>query len=135
MSDEKNWLAADYVLGVLRGAERQAFEKQLSRDGELAQLVVQWQQRLELVDQGQDEFCPGMSDAEVDLALNRVFDKICAKIEQTSVQGVGAINPLKNLSKEQVAGMRPIVSRLIASYLVLIERLKIQQAQLAAGKA
>lgn len=135
MSDEKNWLAADYVLGVLRGAERSAFEKQMGSDGELAKLVLEWQNRLNLVDQGQSEFCPGMSDAEVDLALNRVFDRICAKIDQSELGGAKAPNPLKSLSKEQLANMRPVVSRLIASYLVLIERLKIQQAQMAAGQA
>jgi len=127
--DEKNWLAADYALGVMRGAEKTAFELELKRDRELAQLVLQWQQRLTLVQPEQSEFCPSMSESEVDDALARVFERVCQVVGQESESRVSMPNPLRELSREQLATMRPALSRLIASYLVLLERLKAQQVR------
>jgi hypothetical protein len=129
--DDKNWLAADYVLGVLRGAERSAFEVQMKSDAGLSQAVHEWQQRLNLIDSRPQVFLPSMSDDEVDAALNSVFSRVCKAIDgEGEVKGRLA-NPLAHLTKEQLAGMRPAVVRLIASYLVLLERLKAQQVRLA----
>jgi len=64
--DEKNWLAADYALGVMRGAEKLAFEAELKHDRELSQLVLQWQERLTLVQPGQSALCASMSEPEID---------------------------------------------------------------------
>jgi len=127
--DEKNWLAADYALGVMRGAEKAAFELELQRDRELAQLVLQWQQRLTLVQPEQSEFCPSMSESEIDDALARVFERVCQAVGQESESKGLAPNPLRELSRDQLSAMRPALSRLIASYLVLLERLKAQQAK------
>lgn len=127
--DEKNWLAADYALGVMRGAEKAAFELELQRDRELAQLVLQWQQRLTLVQPEQSEFCPSMSESEIDDALARVFERVCQAVGQESESKGLAPNLLRELSRDQLSAMRPALSRLIASYLVLLERLKAQQAK------
>jgi len=129
--DEKNWLAADYALGVMRGAEKLAFEAELKHDRELSQLVLQWQERLTLVQPGQSAFCASMSETEIDDALARVFERVCEAVGSESTQQAAGLNPLKKLSKEQLAAMRPAVARLIASYLVLLERLKVQQARQA----
>lgn len=131
MDDEKNWLAADYVLGVLRGAEKTEFEYSLKQDTELADLVVQWQKRLDLVQPSQGDFCPTMSEAEVDDALERVFQKVCSAIDVASTGQSVVPASLASLGKEQLRTLRPVVARLIASYLVILERLKIQQANLA----
>ncbi len=129
--DDKNWLAADYVLGVLRGAERAAFETQMNKDSGLGQAVRDWQQRLNLIDSKPQFFLPTMSEDEVDAALNNVFSRVCKAIDMEGEPKSKLSNPLAHLTKEQLAGMRPAVVRLIASYLVLLERLKAQQARLA----
>jgi len=64
-NDEKNWLAADYALGVMRGAEKVAFEKQLQSDPELARLLIQWQERLRLVQPQASAFCSTLSEAKL----------------------------------------------------------------------
>lgn len=131
--DEKNWLAADYVLGVLRGAEKLAFERQLASDVGLARAVLGWQERLSLIQGGQSLKLPSMSESDVDAALSQVFERVCKAIDAQGSEGMALNNPLAKLSKEQLSGLRPTVVRLIASYLVLLERLKAQQARLAAG--
>ena len=72
--DEKNWLAADYVLGVMRGTERSVFEGQLKNDPVLAKSVLGWQQRLSLIDAKPQVLYPTMSEAEVDAALSSVLN-------------------------------------------------------------
>lgn len=129
--DDKNWLAADYVLGVMRGAERKVFEASMQTDLELAKLVASWQQRLSLIDGNQKLLCPTMSEAEVDQALGAVFEKVCRAIDAQPDAITKVDNPLAKLTREQLAGMRPAVVRLIASYLVLLERLKAQQLRMA----
>ncbi|MCR2746067.1 hypothetical protein [Limnobacter parvus] len=129
--DEKNWLAADYVLGVMRGVERTAFEGLLRTDSVLAKSVLGWQERLSLIDSKPNVLYPTMSEAEVDAALSSVFDRVCKAIEAHPESTPKLENPLARLTREQLAGMRPAVVRLIASYLVLLERLKAQQLRMA----
>lgn len=129
--DEKNWLAADYVLGVMRGAERSAFEGQLRLDPVLAKSVLGWQQRLSLIDEQPQVLYPAMSEAEVDDALSHVFERVCRAIDTQPDAKTRLENPLAKLTREQLAAMRPAVVRLIASYLVLLERLKAQQLRMA----
>lgn len=129
--DEKNWLAADYVLGVMRGAERVEFERQLKSDPALANCVSAWQERLSLIDSKPNVLYPSMSEAEVDAALSSVFDRVCRALDSQSAAGVKMENPLSRLTREQLAAMRPAVVRLTASYLVLLERLKAQQLRMA----
>ncbi|MBQ0779168.1 MAG: hypothetical protein KBT79_00035, partial [Thalassolituus oleivorans] len=45
-ADDKNALALEYVLGTLRGEEREAFAKQLRSDDSLMQAVRYWEQSL-----------------------------------------------------------------------------------------
>jgi hypothetical protein len=129
--DEKNWLAADYVLGVMRGAERIAFETQLTSDATLVNCVLAWQERLNLIDSRPHVLCPSMSEAEVDAALGTVFERVCKALDSQSAAGPKLENPLSRLTREQLAAMRPAVVRLTASYLVLLERLKAQQMRMA----
>jgi hypothetical protein len=129
--DEKNWLAADYVLGVMRGAERIEFENQLKSDSELAKCVSAWQDRLSLIDSNPHVLYPSMSEAEVDAALSSVFDRVCRALDSQAAAGPKLDNPLARLTREQLAAMRPAVVRLTASYLVLLERLKAQQLRMA----
>lgn len=129
--DEKNWLAADYVLGVMRGTERTVFEGQLKLDPVLAKSVLNWQERLSLIDARPQMLCPTMSESEVDAALSTVFDRVCKAIDAQADVKTRQDNPLAKMSREQLAGMRPAVVRLIASYLVLLERLKAQQLRMA----
>ncbi|MDX1669665.1 MAG: hypothetical protein R3194_09620 [Limnobacter sp.] len=131
MDDEKNWLAADYVLGVLRGEEKLAFEKRMKDDSEMAGLVLDWQKRMELVQPKYSEFCPTMSEDQLDEALGKVFQKVCSAIDGAAGRSKSSTNPLTSFSQEQLSQLRPVVSRLIASYLVILERLKLQQASLA----
>jgi anti-sigma-K factor RskA len=133
--DEKNWLAADYVLGVMRGTERASFEGQLKNDPVLAKSVLGWQQRLSLIDAKPQVLYPTMSEAEVDAALSSVFERVCKAIDAQPDAKTRLDNPLAKLTREQLAGMRPAVVRLIASYLVLLERLKAQQLRMATGSA
>jgi len=79
--DDKNWLAADYVLGVMRGAERAAFEGQLRLDPVLAKSVLNWQERLSLIDAKPQVLYSAMSEAEVDAALSNVFERVCRAID------------------------------------------------------
>ncbi|HEX4878422.1 MAG TPA: hypothetical protein VFV39_01125 [Limnobacter sp.] len=129
--DDKNWLAADYVLGVMRGAERTAFELQLKNDASLAKRVLDWQARLSLIEPNPQAMHASMTEAEVDAALSSVFDRVCRAIDVQNDSTGALANPLAKLSREQLAGMRPAVVRLVASYLVLLERLKAQQSRLA----
>jgi len=43
---EDELLAAEYVLGVLAGADRAAAERLLQRDAKFAAMVAAWEQRL-----------------------------------------------------------------------------------------
>ncbi|HEY1059046.1 MAG TPA: hypothetical protein VGE55_09990 [Limnobacter sp.] len=131
--DEKNWLAADYVLGVLRGPEKLAFEQQMRNDTVLARSVLDWQTRLSLIDGQGHAFMPSMSEADIDAALGQVFERVCKAIDAQPEAGVKLNNPLSRLSREQLGAMRPAVVRMIASYLVLLERLKAQQARMASS--
>lgn len=72
-----------------------------------------------------------MSEAEVDAALSNVFERVCRAIDAQPDAKPRLENPLAKLTREQLAGMRPAVVRLIASYLVLLERLKAQQLRMA----
>ena len=45
-SDETDWLAAQYALGVLAPGERKLVKSRLQRDPALAGLVQEWEQRL-----------------------------------------------------------------------------------------
>jgi hypothetical protein len=129
--DEKNWLAADYVLGVMRGVERNLFENQMKSDATLSQCVLAWQERLSLVDSKPQVLYPSMSEAEVDAALSSVFERVCKALDSQSEAGPKLENPLSRLTREQLAAMRPAVVRLTASYLGLLERLKAQQLRMA----
>ncbi|MBU0783490.1 MAG: hypothetical protein KJ798_10085 [Gammaproteobacteria bacterium] len=129
--DEKNWLAADYVLGVMRGTERTTFEGQLKLDPVLAKSVLSWQERLSLIDAKPQVLYPTMSESEVDAALSSVFDRVCKAIDAQADVKTRLDNPLARMTREQLASMRPAVVRLIASYLVLLERLKAQQLRMA----
>jgi len=129
--DDKNWLAADYVLGVMRGAERAAFEKQMKSDSSLSASVLDWQERLKLIDARPQVLHSTMSEAEVDAALSNVFERVCRAIDAQQDSASQLDNPLAKMSREQLAGLRPAVVRLIASYLVLLERLKAQQLRMA----
>lgn len=129
--DEKNWLAADYVLGVMRGVERNAFERQMKTDDALSKCVLAWQERLSLIDSRPHVLYPNMSEAEVDAALSSVFDRVCKALDSQSEKGPKLENPLSRLTREQLAAMRPAVVRLTASYLVLLERLNAQQLRMS----
>ncbi len=129
--DDKNWLAADYVLGVMRGAERTTFEGQLRLDPVLAKSVLNWQERLSLIDAKPQVLYSAMTEAEVDAALSNVFERVCRAIDAQPDAHTRLENPLAKLTREQLVGMRPAVVRLIASYLVLLERLKAQQLRMA----
>jgi len=129
--DEKNWLAADYVLGVMRGAERGVFESQMRTDDTLSKCVQAWQERLSLIGSQPQVLYPSMSEAEVDAALSNVFERVCKALDSQAETTTKLENPLSRLSREQLAAMRPAVVRLTASYLVLLERLKAQQLRMA----
>ena len=73
----------------------------------------------------------GPPRAEVDAALSNVFERVCRAIDAQPDAHTRLENPLAKLTREQLAGMRPAVVRLIASYLVLLERLKAQQLRMA----
>ncbi len=47
MSQEIEERAAGYVLGTLAGEERESFEMQMRKDRTLAEMVAQWEQRLQ----------------------------------------------------------------------------------------
>lgn len=131
-NDEKSWLAADYVLGLMPGAERQTFGQQLQTDPQLAKLVLAWQERLSWIDaRAHSLLCPGMAQNEVDAALGSVFDRVFRVINRQADASPSFDNPLARLTREQLTNLRPIVVRLIASYLVLLERLKAQQLRMA----
>lgn len=130
-NEEKNWLAADYALGVLRGSEKAAFEMQLKSDSALAAAVLDWQKRLAAFQPAGANLYPTMSDDQVDAALNAVFQRVFTEINTQFDTPQQLPNPLQKLSPEQISAMRPMVSRLLASYVVLLERLKIQQAKMA----
>ncbi|GLR26653.1 MULTISPECIES: hypothetical protein [Limnobacter] len=129
--EERNWLAADYALGVIRGAEKAAFETQLKTDPALAASVLDWQKRLSAFQPAGGVPYPTMSETEVDAALNAVFQRVFTEINTQFDTPQQLPNPLQKLSPEQISAMRPMVSRLLASYVVLLERLKIQQAKMA----
>jgi hypothetical protein len=115
----------------MRGAERTAFEGQLRLDPVLAKSVLNWQERLSLIDAKPQVLYSAMSEAEVDAALSNVFERVCRAIDAQPDAKTRLDNPLAKLTREQLAGMRPAVVRLIASYLVLLERLKAQQLRMA----
>lgn len=115
----------------MRGTERTAFEGHLKLDPVLAKSVLIWQERLSLIDAKPQVLYPTMSESEVDTALSNVFDRVCKAIDSQADVKTRLDNPLAKMSREQLAGMRPAVVRLIASYLVLLERLKAQQIRMA----
>lgn len=96
--DDKNWLAADYVLGVMRGAERTAFEGQLRLDPVLAKSVLNWQERLSLIDAKPQVLYSAMSEAEVDAALSNVFERVCRAIDAQPDAKTRLDNPLDRKS-------------------------------------
>ena len=97
----------------------------------LARSVLSWQERLSLIDAKPQVLYSAMSEAEVDAALSNVFERVCRAIDAQPDAKPRLENPLAKLTREQLAGMRPAVVRLIASYLVLLERLKAQQLRMA----
>jgi hypothetical protein len=126
--EEKDGLAAEYALGTLRGAERTAFEKQMAGDQVLSALVEQWFDRLSVIQEMVPVSFGGLSDNEVDLALDSVFSRIEAVLDSEFANAPAGMqrpaNPFANLSLEQKAKVRPTLVRLLASYMVVLERLR-----------
>ena len=133
--DDYNWLAADYVLGVMRGPEKAAFEAQMQREPALAALVLDWQKRLSLIDSTQAAHPKVMSDAEIDAALGLVLERVTRALDAEGHAVRAEDNPLASVGKDQLASIRPAVVRLIASYLVVLERLKLQQQKLVGASS
>jgi hypothetical protein len=126
--EEKDGLAAEYALGTLRGAERSAFEKQMAGDQTLTALVDQWFGRLSVIEEMVPVKFGALSDAEVDLALDSVFSRIESVLDAEFANAPAGVarpsNPFANLSLEQKAKVRPTLVRLLASYMVVLERLR-----------
>jgi anti-sigma-K factor RskA len=125
---DKESLAAEYALGTLRGAERTAFERQMTGDAALNALVDQWYGRLGTLESLVPVKFGSLSDEQVDAALDSVFSRIEAVLDQEMATAPAGLkrppNPFASLSLEQKAKIRPAVVKLLASYMVLIERLR-----------
>ncbi len=133
--NDKEWLAAEYAMGTLRGAERAAFEQLIQTDASLKELVKHWSDRLCMFDAAKPLSFGGLSDDQVDAALDAVLRQVTVAIDQSLVKGAGPAiqNPFLMLTPQQRASARPVVVRLLASYIVLLERLKAQQRAQSAG--
>ena len=131
MSDQtdKEWLAAEYAMGTLRGAEKTAFEKMMTSDLALQQSVRVWSDRLCSFDTQQPLSFGGLSEDQIDAALDSMLRSVSQAIDASLVQqgGPALENPFLRLNAAQKAAARPAVVRLLASYVVLLERLKAQQ--------
>ena len=127
--NDREWMAAEYAMGTLRGAERVAFEKLLATDASLEAVVKAWTDRLCAFDASAPLSFGGIPDDQVDAALESVLRSVTQAIDQTLLKNSGPAfdNPFLRLSAEQKASARPAVVRLLASYIVLLERLKEQQ--------
>lgn len=125
---DKDSLAAEYALGTLRGAERTAFEQQLGNDPVLNQLVDQWYGRLSTLEALVPVKFGSLSDEQVDAALDSVFNRIEAVLDAEFAKAPAGIerpaNPFVHLSLEQKAKIRPTLVKLLASYMVVLERLR-----------
>lgn len=125
---DKEALAAEYALGTLRGAERTAFEKQLGADPVLNQLVDQWYGRLTTLETLVPVKFGALSDEQVDAALDSVFQRIESVLDEEFAKAPAGVqrpvNPFANLSLEQKAKIRPTLVKLLASYMVVLERLR-----------
>ena len=64
-------LAAEYALGALSGLSRRRFERLLSSDRDLRDLVEDWDLRLNLL----VEFSPGRGATSAGLGRNRAADR------------------------------------------------------------
>jgi len=125
---DKEGLAAEYALGTLRGAEKTAFEKQMTADPVLNELVDQWFGRLQTLETLVPVKFGSLSDEQVDAALESVFTRIEAALDEEFARAPAGIerpaNPFANLSLEQKAKIRPTLVKLLASYMVVLERLR-----------
>jgi len=125
---DKESLAAEYALGTLRGAERSAFEKQMGSDPVLNQLVDQWYGRLSTLETLVPVQFGSLSDEQVDAALDGVFQRIEAVLDEEFSRAPAGMqrptNPFAHLSIEQKAKIRPTLVKLLASYMVVLERLR-----------
>lgn len=133
LSDKDN-LAAEYALGTLRGAEKTAFEKQMGSDPVLSALVDQWFGRLSTLETLVPVKFGGIPDEQVDAALDQVFQRIEAVLDEEFAKAPAGVqrpvNPFANLSIEQKARVRPALVKLLASYMVVLERLRQAHASL-----
>jgi len=76
---EDEWLAAEFVLGVLSGTERAAAQRLLERDGNFARMVAGWEEKL----------APWAGEIEEVAAPPQVWDRIAAALPAQSAANAG----------------------------------------------
>ena len=76
---EDEWLAAEFVLGVLSGTERAAAQRLLERDGNFARMVAGWEEKL----------APWAGEIEEVAAPPQVWVRIAAALPAQSAANAG----------------------------------------------
>jgi anti-sigma-K factor RskA len=76
---DDEWLAVEFVLGVLSGTERAAAQRLLERDGNFARMVADWEEKL----------APWADEIEEVAAPPQVWDRIAASLPAQSAANAG----------------------------------------------
>ncbi len=102
-SDQEHWWlveAGEYVLGTLRGAERDLFEKVIDRDPEARSYVEYWERHFQAIDIALAQ------DDTITEVPNNIWPSIRAKIDEHS-SGAEVTQPSSEDAAGTVVPMRP----------------------------
>ena len=104
--EEKLERAGDYALGLMEGAERQAFEAELARDPELAALTAEITRRLQALDDtAVAEASPGLW-TRVEQRLARTLLRLMEKAGRPTAAGIEIDFPITRQDLAEMAGFR-----------------------------
>lgn len=120
--DLKNSLAAEYVLGTLRGPARQRFQKLMMQQSSISDATLMWEQHLNVLGQKLPPVTP-------DVAVWKGIEKKLGFMADTNQSNVVSINNNKPRFWQSMTGLASAAAIVLAVLLLSFEPVQAPDAQ------